>query len=352
MMNRIATVLFVFSFLIPSLAWAQPIFTAGDLQKQVGEVYTTDTLTWVDMSDQEGANMLWDFSAEDGAGLSFQVEILEPEGQPGEELFPDADVVEKSLTDGFQIYNYYEQGFFGDDIWGSFAETPLGDATSIYSDPERVTGYPLIYGGVGLDIYSGEQEAVFGNSTLNGFYGYEVVGYGTLLLNSLTYEDVLLVKIGSQDVRTTVVFGQEVNSFINTETYQFLKAGYHIPLLTFESVTTLSDLIPPFTTNSGRMILDPLVGIEEIETLGALRISPNPFTDQGFNLSVSTQEAQQINISVFDVIGNQVKSEIPVFLSTGSNNVEVTLDSQVQSGVYFVNIASENTTQTIRVVKQ
>jgi Secretion system C-terminal sorting domain/Cleaved Adhesin Domain len=78
------------------------------------------------------------------------------------------------------------------------------------------------------------------------------------------------------------------------------------------------------------------------EVLNSFRYFPNPVND---NLNLRAQSSIQ-NVSIYNMLGQEVSRISP---NTISSDIDM---SALQTGVYFVNVTINDTTETIRIIKQ
>ena len=76
-----------------------------------------------------------------------------------------------------------------------------------------------------------------------------------------------------------------------------------------------------------------------------VRVYPNPFSDQ-FRLSVSSSSDDNLEIRVFDVLGQLIENRRGVAFVT-----DISFGSKLARGVYLVEVTQGEKTQVIRVVK-
>lgn len=91
------------------------------------------------------------------------------------------------------------------------------------------------------------------------------------------------------------------------------------------------------------------VGIEELENIVNVTISPNP-TSQNLNLNYSTISESELNINVFDISGKKVISD-----QSSQNHVgphQLTLETEtLDAGIYFVNVSNGISSKKIKFIK-
>ena len=120
---------------------------------------------------------------------------------------------------------------------------------------------------------------------------------------------------------------------------------------------TLSDLVIFVQDNSDQSILQSMVvapagplGVKELNGISDMAISPNPAVTHA-TLGFSTTEAQNIDISVVDVLGRTVYSYSQKF-DAGAQRISIPL-GDIVPGIYNVRVQTANgvATQRLTVAK-
>ena len=99
-----------------------------------------------------------------------------------------------------------------------------------------------------------------------------------------------------------------------------------------------------------RLNFDPILGTEEMGQVQQAVIMPNPSNGVA-ELQFELMNASDVTISVLDVTGKEVQNTAMNQLTSGMHNV-VLESTKWNSGVYFVNIASNGTVLTKKFVKK
>jgi len=99
-----------------------------------------------------------------------------------------------------------------------------------------------------------------------------------------------------------------------------------------------------------RLNFDPVLGAEEIEQVQQAVIMPNPSNGVA-SLQFELLNASDVTITVLDVAGKEVQNTVLNQLNSGLHNVALE-SAKWNSGVYFVNIASNGTVLTKKFVKK
>ena len=99
-----------------------------------------------------------------------------------------------------------------------------------------------------------------------------------------------------------------------------------------------------------RLNFDPVLGTDEIEQVQQAVIMPNP-SNGAASLQFELLNASDVTITVLDVAGKEVQNTVLNQLNSGLHNVALE-SAKWNSGVYFVNIASNGTVLTKKFVKK
>jgi PKD repeat protein len=93
-----------------------------------------------------------------------------------------------------------------------------------------------------------------------------------------------------------------------------------------------------------------VTSVNELHNEFGMGVYPNP-TSGISTISVSLNQASEININILDITGRQVMNVINTDLAAGKYNYNVDM-SGVPNGVYFANITTKFGMQTVKIVKQ
>ncbi len=142
-----------------------------------------------------GAGIAWDFSTlQFTEAYIYNTPVHDPADTPYDSLFPDATYAREPVSD---LYYYYEVDSQELNYWG------YADATFsfVLQDPLSLFKYPLRYGSItsddfGLSTYDyfGDERTYFGTSDI------EVDGYGTLYLPDVVLNNVVRVKVTTNEL--------------------------------------------------------------------------------------------------------------------------------------------------------
>ena len=108
-----------------------------------------------------------------------------------------------------------------------------------------------------------------------------------------------------------------------------------------------------FTTNTPwvRLNLDPSLGIEEnAGSIASSQVFPNPTTGNT-TLAFTLTNTQEVSITVFDMAGKEMTNMALGAKTSGEHTVDIN-SNNFQSGVYFVNIVSNDGVVTKKLIKK
>lgn len=92
------------------------------------------------------------------------------------------------------------------------------------------------------------------------------------------------------------------------------------------------------------------VGVQEIDNLNSLQVTPNPSTDY-IQVEISLAERTELSVSVFNNLGQQVRTFDMQSYAGGENQVRLNVQD-LPNGIYFVNLQSEEGLNSKRFVVQ
>lgn len=207
-------------------AVAQPTITADNLPI-VGDHVVIAICSGVPAPGDAGENVTWDMS-----GLTELEEqyfdFVAPSSTVSGTRFPDATFCGVSWDDSHSFYSDTSGGLA---VEGYAVEVAPGDsALSIYSDPEQLVSLPYTYGTKYVDTFAGDHLALGFSVPFSGTLDFEADGYGTLILPTGTYENVVRYH-----------FSREESSGGATQTkdqWAWVSADYRFWLLLMETVVT------------------------------------------------------------------------------------------------------------------
>lgn len=103
------------------------------------------------------------------------------------------------------------------------------------------------------------------------------------------------------------------------------------------------------------VIVDPFhfkvinVGVEELSTISEISIYPNPATTT-LALSFIAKESGDLTLAISDVIGKSISNQV-IDIKTGFFNQDIDI-SELNNGIYFLELTQGNETKVIKFVKK
>ena len=125
-----------------------------------------------------------------------------------------------------------------------------------------------------------------------------------------------------------------------------------IGALIIQGYTPSNSSIP--TPPARQLIVEkPVNQVNVAQEKAIIKAYPNPF-DQYFTLEVSTQQADKLNVLVYDVNGRLIYQRSYGNLNSGSNTIRVQPDKVLSPGVYFVKaiVGDGSDSGLIKIVKK
>lgn len=268
-----------------------------------------------------GANQTWDFSSLEANANNpdYYFKFIDPANTPHIDRYPNAELA--AMTPGGEfVYYVLTNGTL--ELMGGVAEVPVfGTAFSDYDNHETEVVFPIQYGDSHTDIFDGNNEAGGFSAAFAGTWSAEVDGYGTLILPSGTFENVLRIK----EERTYNITGapSEMSTL-----WRYASAEHSLWLLSIEEFSNGGDA-QVFYADSPNIINS----VNE-NRLPGFSIFPNPVkAGQSINIKNIDEEIDAAFLVGFS--GNLISRNIIKY-----NRLHVPTD--LLPGVYFLKIISKD----------
>lgn len=266
--------LVLFSFVILAItANAQPVLTAANTNPVIGEGFQWISANNVSSPGNAGANQTWDFSSLVTISGTQYDTVIPAYAAPSSSDYPDANIAIQNLN-----YNYYSFYKNCNDSFAYYGAKGLS-WQRISTDPSKMLTYPFTYNSTFNDNYYFDENS---GGTLFYTTGSSVAladGYGTLILPSGTFSDVLRVKTTG-----STYYSSSSNTTYYTS-YYFYLPGNHQPI--FKLGKSGSSYVPTIL----KMIV---TGINETNiSLAKIKLFPDPATN---NITIETSLPTSIEI--------------------------------------------------------
>lgn len=208
--------------------------------------------------------------------------------------------------------------------------------------------FPMTYNAVSADTFVidlGGPPSVY----VRGINSSKCDAYGTLILPSGTYTNVLRVHTVTVVRDSITEDGISFEDSTRTETYSWYAAGFHSPLLTMRydtaaGVTYLSSMTY-YTQKKAAAYATELVGE------GLILVYPNPVSDE-VHIKYNLATTDDASITVTDLLGKVVAIIGNDQMKVGSNDIVYPLQD-LSSGLYMLSLNTQagRTVQKILVTK-
>lgn len=319
-MKRILTFLLVATGIT---CFAQPTISSS----VAGEVGDEFSFTIVNTTDFDpgpaGENVTWDFSGISTTGTASNYTLITAEATGEGGTFPGANI---AADYGADTYAFYKISASEYTLYGVY--TPV--TVISYSDPEEIVVFPLTYGTTNEDdlyseFFSGIETIRSGSNELLGD------GYGTLILPSGTYTNVLRMKL--QEDYSDEGVGFPITIEYNFESYYWFKEGIKGPLFQYNYQEVVSG-IP--TVNESYQINNNVeeVTIQSNLISSDIKLFPKP-ASEGLNLTAANG-IQLIRAEIVDITGRMVFAE-----NLSGENVVLNIQDLID-GIYIIKLSTSD----------
>ncbi|KQS89198.1 T9SS type A sorting domain-containing protein [Chryseobacterium sp. Leaf394] len=196
--------------------------------------------------------------------------------------------------------------------------------------------YPTNYGLNENDTASGTFSAQGFNGNVSGNINISADAWGTLLIGSKTYNNVLRVKSVQNFAMT--VFGFPAGTVVNTS-YAYYDSAHKAPLFTTTNAVITIGTNAPQNSNVAQGLNEIYLAVKDIQLKSKFEFYPNPATDV-----VHFRNSEDANVVIYNAEGKVLKQ------SRKADEIQV---SDLPSGVYFIT-ADKNSTlsETKKLIKK
>lgn len=308
--------------LFPSLSFltfgaiAQPTIQSSDFYPTVGESFVLNYGNYVNPGSG-GSNVTWDLS---GMSATSTVNV-------------NALTADPSFAGATINLEYVGQS----NIHANLTPTEfliVGESTSSaainYTNSKKMYQFPMTNGTSYTDNFTGNVSTSGITLSRTGSVTSTVDGYGTLITPSGTYTNVL--RVHSVHTSTDTYMGQSSTGTIDM--YSWIKAGFHMELAVVQEITT------DFGSQQVGWYATSTVGVAETD-FSQLKVYPNPTRD----ILKIDFESMVDHVEVSDVNGRLIE----VSFDKGNRMLDL---SQLNAGIYYVSIQSNNSKTVRKIVKQ
>ncbi|NCA84669.1 MAG: T9SS type A sorting domain-containing protein [Clostridia bacterium] len=317
----------IFTFILimfAALAWAQPEITQANLP-QTGDHVVIAICSDPVNPGNSGAMQTWDMSSLTQTEEQSFTYIPSAEW-PLADSFPEATLCARSWQDD---YSYYKVSPTSLTVEGHVVTTDPADTTVIvFSNSEQILELPYTLASNFIDNFEGTSYIpTFGAFPFDGSLDFEADGYGTLILPTGTYNNVVRYHFFRSQ---TNYFNGIPAGTITKEQWAWVSADFRFWLLLMEENWDGFSTTPLIWYDK-----NPYPVSTDINAPGETTVSvfPNP-VKANQNLSISWDKSELLQISLLRMDGSPVVKE-NLALETGSNSYRC---PDVSAGIYILKI--------------
>ncbi len=314
---------------------AQPTLQYPQNAPQVGDVTDINFVATTGLSTgATGPDANWDFS-ELITLYGGQITAIDPAQAPAGNEFPSANV---ALNMGDTIFTYVLTNTDGYYYLGSQSTTGTFPSLLIYSDSRTFLKFPFTYEDTYFDTYKGVVTTSMADVRVTAESEMLADAYGTLIIPSGTYTNVLRILTVDTEIDSVFVGGFYVKHFnIVRSQYSWFAANSKSPLFSIEILNNtyygVTDTVAYYSS--------VVTGISDQpdEIVSRLRVSPNPADDHimvEFDISPSIGAT----ISIVNQVGQVVINRTAVEHTNGAASERINIGN-LPSGIYFAHISCD-----------
>jgi hypothetical protein len=309
------------------------------------------TLSFISINDSilpqqlsGGANVTWNFSAITPAGLSTTTTYIDPALTPFASDFAGSNYCASILSPQDSNYTYANLNSVHYDIYGSRSvndgDTSRTDFTNIYT----AYIFPFNYGDNFSDTYESwtVSAAISAHRVSNMDLTYS--GYGTLILPSVTYPNIMLLKRNYFSDDTLVIAGQPSPRTRSGASFTFIDPVQSGNIFSIIYDTTTIANPPAVITSYNTCIRTFALDVAENSKSNILSVFPNPATDR---LMINVENGSHYSgYTISDAEGRAITEEQMII----DYNFAVAIHA-LPTGIYSIRLFNEAESVSRKFVK-
>lgn len=341
-MKKITLLFSIFG--LAQVAISQPTLDAESFYSPGDQVIGFDVNSENINDGADGAGQVWDFSNLTTVGESsvWGGTIEDPSTLNDFDLFAEANLA--------MVLNNGTIRYWKNDENGLSAIGQGGDHDILaLNDDNLLLTYPFTYGSEISDEANGELYGACNDFVWESTSETQGVGYGTLILPSGTFENVLKVRRISFSSKANETLGYEREN--NIVEHFWFQPGTSGPLLYMRSWNNNGC---PGSNEGVEVVYTVPSGSSEVEEMSAnevtFNIFPNPAIGET-HLNIRTEQLMETQIWISDLLGKNVLNVGNKETIEQSRLFKIDLES-LQPGVYVVNIKTQDEHFSDRLVIQ
>ncbi len=329
--------LFLSCFLITAAVLAQPSLQYPENAPIIGDIIEIQFVSPNGLSHLPvGPDVSWDYSQLTNMDAGTIVAI-DPATAPSGNLFPTANIalMMDDSTFSFCLIESTEFNYLGAKL--SFSGIPL---VMVYSDPRKFLEYPFSYSDIFADSYKGVSSVLITEITADGESVVLADAYGTLILPTGTYHNVLRLSTIDVEIDSIFMNGTFINATLtNRAQFHWYAENSTAPLFSMEIVEAagITDTVC-FYSSSGAGIIEADSG-----PLSKLNIFPNPASDE-LVVEFTSNGKNEATILIVNQVGQiMISREVPQ-MARGLISEKIDI-SELPAGIYFASVLCNCGTQ-------
>lgn len=310
--------------------------TLEEASPHIGDTYVQASSDYVDPGTP-GMNQTWDLS-----GLTnnqeYSSDIVNPAAQSGASNFPNATI---AFVSGDQV-GYSIIGNNKIEVAGLYN----AGTVMTFPNPRTQLQFPLSYQSTFDDTYERFVDLTgdVANQEIGSVTGF-VDGAGTVITPSGTFENVLRVKLETTAILNTIYQGDVISSIDYSDVgYTYIQAGSGYPLA--------SIIISEYSGQTSTVVtylISSTTGISDLKALSELTIFPVP-TSTDLTVSFNLESSSEVSYNLFAIDGRLIGQLAKSTLPKGENSIVLALPRNCTSGVYLLQISTQNGVTTRRII--
>ena len=297
---------------------SQITLTNSTITPQIGDTFSyIVTPNYTFNVSQSGANQTWDFST--ASGSTDVISFIALSGASDPSTFPLANLVTTSTNTNGETY--LSASNFELATEGLLA---TGIAKAIYTDKQEYLKFPITYGDVFNETFSGTLENIAASQTFNRSGTIEILsdGHGDLILPYTTVNNVLRIKV--TNTYSDVFMGIPVSSYSDVIHLWFNTATKSHLASTTEAYANGSLLTSQATYISQSDLVLDVTQSNLLEN--QISFYPNPTS----NYIIVKNTSYKTPLKIYDSRGLLVRT---INIEKGKTQVDI---SSLPSGIYLI----------------
>lgn len=334
----------LFTLLSVAISNAQLTLTKAFNSPAVGDVFIQnnyDSTTAINQTT--GTNKVWNYSSViSNTVMPNNTTYTTASSIPGASAaFPTATLASYSAPSNSNTsYYMYKPNPNADEILGTYS----GTTATTYSNTEIDITYPFTYGSSNYDLSGFSSGTGTNTSTQSSTVTITGTGTGTVILpGNITLANCLQVKLVG--VLTASTPGFPISLTVTAYSYYHASQKYPVASFNYSRISFMSQISNDFNFQINNAVI-PAVGIKENSNKISFTLFPNPVSDK-ITISANTDLSKDLQVSIADVTGKLVKSEM--IDADLKNYINV---SDLEKGIYFLTINADGVNSRKKFIKE